>query len=643
MDIYTIKKSTIQSITDSLRNKTGAVDIIKTKNIPDYINIHLASQGKVEELNDEINSIIEGTITSIYNTTATEVRANAFNGCTSLSNVTFTEASIIGSNAFSSCNNLIYLSIPKATTINANAFSGCTALEEVCAGVSEIYSTDAIGVNLIKNTNLKRISFPNCTIMYSSVCQGATALTDVYLPNVSTTQQYQFYGCSSLEEIDLPQADKAAASCFENCINLQKVSMPLMTSVLARGFYNCSNLKELYAPLLTSYSTTPFGTAGVSTSGGHLTWESVTAGFTTVPALWSNQSNLTYVSMSNATAVAANAFKNCVSLSNIYNIGNVSKPTLRNYARATFYYIYNSQTGSRSTVTLIASITDTFYASNITFNQSAFENTGIKQLNLKENVIVPSRANFTSGGRVYYLQGYNVINSQAYMNFINNRKNYSKGTITMGIKAFANNSNLTTVDIQQPCSLNYNAFYNCTALSKVNLSDVTYWSVYSGTHPLNSCTALKNITFSGTLTTIPQSAFQNLTALTSATLPDASIIGINAFQKCSALTKVNIPKVEKLYTNAFAYCSTLSTITLSNINNISATAFGSCTALTSLYLTCSSIPTLANVNAFTNTPLSISTLTGDFGSIYVPSSLYDSYITATNWSKYSARFVSIEE
>ena len=55
------------------------------------------------------------------------------------------------------------------------------------------------------------------------------------------------------------------------------------------------------------------------------------------------------------------------------------------------------------------------------------------------------------------------------------------------------------------------------------------------------------------------------------------------------------------------------------------------------------IVSLGNKNAFYNTPMSKSTYTGSFGSIYVPASLVNSYKTATNWSTYSARITSIPE
>ena len=62
-----------------------------------------------------------------------------------------------------------------------------------------------------------------------------------------------------------------------------------------------------------------------------------------------------------------------------------------------------------------------------------------------------------------------------------------------------------------------------------------------------------------------------------------------------------------------------------------------------LYLLSTSVVTLSNKNAFTLTPMSNSTYTGNFGSIYVPMSLVSAYKTATNWATYSARIAAYEE
>ena len=95
----------------------------------------------------------------------------------------------------------------------------------------------------------------------------------------------------------------------------------------------------------------------------------------------------------------------------------------------------------------------------------------------------------------------------------------------------------------------------------------------------------------------------------------------------------------KLASNVFTSNWALSTLTLPAVTTISAYAFRYCSKLMSLYLTGSTVPTL-NASAFLNMPFSAS-VNSVYGSIYVPSSLYATYIAATNWITYKNRIVSI--
>jgi len=53
------------------------------------------------------------------------------------------------------------------------------------------------------------------------------------------------------------------------------------------------------------------------------------------------------------------------------------------------------------------------------------------------------------------------------------------------------------------------------------------------------------------------------------------------------------------------------------------------------------VPTLSNSNVFSYTPVVDSSYIGTYGSIYVKSSMLDSFKTATNWSLYSNRMVGV--
>ena len=67
-----------------------------------------------------------------------------------------------------------------------------------------------------------------------------------------------------------------------------------------------------------------------------------------------------------------------------------------------------------------------------------------------------------------------------------------------------------------------------------------------------------------------------------------------------------------------------------------------CTRLMSLYLLGPSVCQLSQ-GAFDSTPIGgYLNDTGAYGSVFVPASLYDAYLSAENWSYYAARLVSVE-
>jgi hypothetical protein len=115
-----------------------------------------------------------------------------------------------------------------------------------------------------------------------------------------------------------------------------------------------------------------------------------------------------------------------------------------------------------------------------------------------------------------------------------------------------------------------------------------------------------------------------------------------AFYSCSVLTNARIPAAVSLGSSAFARCPILSVVYCGASKLLSYT-FQSCYKLLSLYLTSTSVCTLANAYVFASTPISTYTTqtAGERGTIYVPSSLYSQYISATNWTTFSSRIASM--
>lgn len=145
------------------------------------------------------------------------------------------------------------------------------------------------------------------------------------------------------------------------------------------------------------------------------------------------------------------------------------------------------------------------------------------------------------------------------------------------------------------------------------------------------------------VTEIGEYAFCACVSLKNVSFPAVTIIGQNAFNICKNLEKVYFPSALKIRGSAFYSCTALTTVSFPSATNISANAFTKAYMLISLYLMGSSLVNLAANTAFNSTPIGgYTTSTGGvYGSIFVPSSLYETYISATNWAYFSERFVSV--
>lgn len=189
----------------------------------------------------------------------------------------------------------------------------------------------------------------------------------------------------------------------------------------------------------------------------------------------------------------------------------------------------------------------------------------------------------------------------------------------VGTGAFSQCRKLTTVSL--PLVKSFNSFYhyafaNCYSLSSVYLPECEYFG--------GQC-------------------FYGCTNLSSISLPKCTFLGYNCFYSCSGLTSIYLPECTLLGTGAFSRCQNLTNVSLPKVSFMSSYAFQQCYNLLSLYLNVSSIPSLQNINVFSSTPISNYTTStgGVYGSIFVPTSLYSSFISATNWANYSSRIVSM--
>ena len=177
--------------------------------------------------------------------------------------------------------------------------------------------------------------------------------------------------------------------------------------------------------------------------------------------------------------------------------------------------------------------------------------------------------------------------------------------------AFNGNKTIQTVNLPYATSVGYSAFYKCYSLTQVSLPVCSY---------------------------IGSSAFTYCYSLSQVNLPVCKSIGNSVFYECSSLSQVNLPMCEYIGDYAFRNCYSLSHISLPVCKYIYDYAFWFCSSFNIITLGYSSVCSLHNSNAFSKTQITSST-----GSIYVPTSLVDSYKSANNWSYFSTQIFPIPE
>lgn len=113
-------------------------------------------------------------------------------------------------------------------------------------------------------------------------------------------------------------------------------------------------------------------------------------------------------------------------------------------------------------------------------------------------------------------------------------------------------------------------------------------------------------------------------------------IGRGAFNGAAVLDRVVFRAATAVGDNAFSGCVKLAGADFHVGESIAASAFYGCKVLADLWLRGDTICTLANTNAFTNTPIASGT-----GRIHVKAELVESYKAATGWANYGDQIVAI--
>lgn len=146
---------------------------------------------------------------------------------------------------------------------------------------------------------------------------------------------------------------------------------------------------------------------------------------------------------------------------------------------------------------------------------------------------------------------------------------------------------------------------------------------------------------SDTVTTHTYAAYGDYTitcdGTTMTTSSGSGLFGQSSSAKNYYCIEARFANVTRITVGAFYYCYSLTNVTIpSGVTSIGSSAFYNCYSITKYdFSQCTSVPTLSNINAFTGK--------NAICKIIVPDSLYDSWITATNWSTYVDYIYKVSE
>lgn len=167
-----------------------------------------------------------------------EIGDSAFNGCTSLTNVTLGDGvTKIGTNAFIRCTQISSITIgSRVSSIGKNAFNGCTALTNANIG------SGAIGANAFQDcSRLANVTLGDgVTSVGANAFLRCEALTSMNIgSSVKTIESYAFSGCSALEEVTISAA-QIGNQAFRSANALKKVTLgDGVENIPAGAFSSC--------------------------------------------------------------------------------------------------------------------------------------------------------------------------------------------------------------------------------------------------------------------------------------------------------------------------------------------------------------------------------------------------------------------
>ena len=508
---------------------------------------------------------------------AERINASAFNGCTSLTNVTIgNSVTSIGYRAFYNCTSLTSVEIPDSvTSIGDYAFENCSSLTSIeipdsviSIGEDAFLGCFSIKYNIKDNVNYLGNSNNKYLVAISMIDKTATTLT--IANSCKFIHSSAFKGCISLKSVTIGEnVISIGSSAFYNC-PIESATIP----TIAISYIPKTNLKT--AIIIGGESIGDYAFRECNSLTSVVIGNSVTSiGY----RAFYNCSLLDSIEITDSLIyIGDDAFYNCTSLKEIFFKGNVNKWV---EIEGLGYLPISSSTlyinGEKPTEIIL----DTARI----INNAAFNNCiTLTSVVIGENVIsIGSSAFYNCSLLTSVVIGENVtsIGSYAFSGCSSLEKVNYLGTIDKWVEIefgggvsnptywaddlYINDQLVTEVKLTTATKISKDVFYNCKSITKVTIGD----NVTSiGEYAFCSCSSLTNVIIGDNVTSIGSYAFRGCSSLTSVMINNGvTSIGNNSFEGCDSLTGIEIPdSVTSIGKDAFLGCFSIKYNIKDNVN-----------------------------------------------------------------------------
>ena len=575
----------------------------------------------------------------------TSIGEKAFNGCESLTSVTFgknSQLSSIGPGAFNYCYSLESITIPESVTnIGSEAFNYCCGLRSVTFGEnSQLTSIGDGAFNWCESlesitipasvTSIGEWAFVECyrlvevwNLSKLNITAGSedNGYVAYYAKRVETEPSesyvytdengYVIYYDGKVKalinyignetKLTIP-ADITELNCFalSDCYNITSVTFgenSQLTSIGEGAFNWCESLESITIP------------DGVKSIGNHAFAGCSALESITIPDSVLNIGNSAFAECTalesitipdSVLSIGYSAFEGCTALKNITIPGSVLSIGDNAFKECTALESATISEGVKSigdnafyNCTNLVNVSLPDSLTSISFNTFY----GCTNLQTYDD----GTAYYLGNSENHYLVLVSVISKEITSFTIDDKTKFiwssafsecrvlesienTQNILCIGSYAFEHCNSLTTFSIPQGVTtIEDGTFFCCTNMQTITIPD-TVTSI--GQSAFEGCNNLKSISIPKSVTSIGNKAFYECKKLENIIVPNGvPSINYDTFNGCESLEWVSLPE-SVYYINQFAFnnCSSLKSIIIpSVVTNIAVAAFLNCDALTTVY------------------------------------------------------------